>query len=247
MPSILYSSFFAVCTRRLRQNTSLLVRTIATIAMLFSSFVLFAHEEGDVILRIGAASVQPDESSSLVSTIATGALPGTAAGVGDNTQLGINVLYMLTDYIGLEVLAATPFEHDITVSGLEQYGFNVTDLGETKHLPPTVSALYFFGNAESTVRPYLGAGLNYTTFFEDSLSEQASAVLGASDLELDDSFGLSLRAGFDWHLNDGWILNASVWNIDIDTDAGFNSTLGRVTADVEIDPWVYMISLGYQF
>ncbi|MCG8415625.1 MAG: outer membrane beta-barrel protein, partial [Pseudomonadales bacterium] len=216
-------------------------------AVLLSSSTLFAHEEGDIILRIGAASVQPDESSSLISTTATGALAGTAAGVGNSTQLGINVVYMLTDSWGLEVLAATPFEHDITVSGLEQYGFSVSDLGETKHLPPTVSALYFFGDSQSMIRPYLGAGLNYTTFFEDSLSAQASSVLGASDLELDDSFGLSLRAGIDWHLGDQWILNTSVWNIDIDTDAGFNSALGRVTADVEIDPWVYMISLGYQF
>jgi outer membrane protein len=43
------------------------------------------------------------------------------------------------------------------------------------------------------------------------------------------------------------MLNASMWKIDIDTDASFNSALGKVTADVDIDPWVYMLSLGYRF
>jgi outer membrane protein len=58
---------------------------------------------------------------------------------------------------------------------------------------------------------------------------------------------LSVRAGVDWELNDTWILNASFWRIDIDTDATFNSALGTVQATVDIDPFVYMMSLGYKF
>jgi outer membrane protein len=191
--------------------------------------------------------VAPDESSSLVTTTATGALAGTSVGVGNDTQLGLNLVYMYTDSLAFEVLAATPFEHDLSVAGLSQYGFSTTDLGSTKHLPPTVSALYFFGESSSTFRPYVGLGLNYTTFFQESLSSQAVAELAASNLEIDDSFGLSFRAGLDWQLDDTWTLDASVWNVSIEADASFDSALGRVNATVDIDPWVYMISLGRTF
>jgi outer membrane protein len=224
-----------------------LVRTIAGTVILTLGSPALAHEAGDFILRLGTATVEPDESSSVVTTAATGALAATAVGVGNNTQLGINFVYMYTDSIAVEVLAATPFQHDLSVSGLSQYGFATTDLGDTKHLPPTVSALYYFGTSQSSVRPYIGAGVNYTTFFSESLSSQARTELAASSLDIDDSFGLSFRAGLDFQLNDKWLINASVWNIDIDADASFNSALGKVTADVEIDPWVYMVSLGYKF
>lgn len=206
-----------------------------------------AHEKGDLILRLGATTVEPDESSSLISTDATGVLAGTKTGVGNNTQLGLNLVYMLSDNIGLELLAATPFEHDLTAKGLSQYGFATTDLGSTDQLPPTLTANYFFGNSSSVVRPYVGIGVNYTTFFDKSLSSQARSELGASSLDLDDSYGISYRAGLDWSLNDKWLLNASVWNIDIDTDASFSSALGRVRVGADIDPWVYMISLGFKY
>ncbi len=222
------------------------VNTAFFLALTFPAVAL-SHEAGDFILRVGAVSVAPDESSSLISTVNTGALAATKAGVGDSTQVGLNFVYMLTDNIGAEVLAATPFEHDLTAAGLDQYGFATRNLGTTDQLPPTLTFNYFLGNSGSAIRPYVGLGVNYTTFFEKSLSSQARNELGASSLDLDDSYGLAYRAGVDWNLTENWMLNASMWKIDIDTDASFNSALGKVTADVDIDPWVYMISLGYRF
>lgn len=219
----------------------------AIFLFLYCPSLVLAHEAGDFILRVGAVTVAPDESSSLISTVNTGALANTKAGVGDNTQIGLNVVYMLTDNIGAEVLAATPFEHDLTAAGLDQYGFATRSLGSTDQLPPTLTLNYFLGNAGSVIRPYLGIGVNYTTFFNKSLSNQTRSELGARSLELDDSYGLAYRAGIDWNLSENWMLNASMWKINIDTDASFNSALGTVSADVDIDPWVYMVSLGYRF
>jgi outer membrane protein len=219
----------------------------ASCLALFLSSSAFGHEAGDLILRVGAISVEPDESSSVISTASTGPLAGTEVGVGNSTQLGLNFVYMATDSLGVELLAATPFEHDLTAKGMDQYGFATTDLGSTHQLPPTLTLNYFFGSSKSAIRPYLGAGVNYTSFFDKSLSSQAQSELGASSLDLDNSWGVAYRAGIDWNLNDNWILNASAWNIDIDTDASFNSALGEVQVDADVDPWVYMISLGYRF
>ncbi len=224
-----------------------LSRAIMGAGLVLATMPALAIEEGDVIVRVGATSVQTAESSSVITTAATGPLASTAAGVGNSTQLGLNLVYMLSDNLGVEVLAATPFEHDLSVSGLSRYGFRTTDLGSTKHLPPTVSALYYFGASSSAVRPYVGLGVNYTFFFQEDLSGSAKTELAGTGLSLDDSWGLSTRAGVDWELGNDWLLNASLWRIDIDTTATLGSALGRVRADVDLDPWVYMVSVGYKF
>ena len=71
--------------------------------------------------------------------------------------------------------------------------------------------------------------------------------LGASNLDVDDSIGLSLQLGVDYQLDDKWLINEAVWNMDIETEASFDSAVGKVKADLDIDPWVYMISVGYKF
>ncbi len=90
---------------------------------LFSTQV-FAHQAGDVIVRAGIAVVAPNESSDPVATFGE-------FQVNSNTQLGINFAYMVTDNIGVELLAATPFEHDVSLAG-------VGKIAETKQLPPTL-------------------------------------------------------------------------------------------------------------
>ncbi len=213
----------------------------------FASFALTsigvgAYEPGDLIVRAGVASVQPNEDSSPL-VVNGSVLPGTGAGVDGDEQLGLTVTYMLTEHMGLGVLAATPFEHDIKARGL---GVNA---GSAKHLPPTVTVQYFPMSAASTIQPYIGLGINYTVFFQEDVDSQLENAIGASgNLSLDDSFGIAGQAGIDWMLSPIWLLNASVWYLDIDTEATFNFTDGsRVTADVDIDPWVYMMGVGYRF
>lgn len=230
------------------RNTSLVVLGAAAIFSAMASPAI-SHEQGDWIVRVGTATVDPSESSSTITTAATGALPGTSAGLDSDTQLGLNIAYMLTDNVAVELLAATPFSHTITAKGLNQYlavdeSFNFAD---TKHLPPTLSVQYYFGDKTSALRPYVGVGINYTVFFEESLSGYSKANLGASNLELDDSIGLAAQAGVDYMLNDKWLINASIWHMDIDTEATFDTALGKGKVDVDIDPWAYMLSVGYKF
>lgn len=200
-----------------------------------------AYEAGDIIIRAGVASVQPDESSSALK-LNGAALGGTSAGVDGDEQLGLTGTYMLTSNIGVGLLAATPFEHDITANGLG------VDAGDTKQLPPTLTLQYFPMESSSALQPYVGIGVNYTAFFDEGVDSELEGVLGSGDLELDDSIGLAAQVGFDYAVDEHWLLNASVWYIDIDTEADFKFASGaRVKADVDIDPWVYMVGLGYKF
>ncbi|MES2817950.1 MAG: OmpW family outer membrane protein [Pseudomonadota bacterium] len=211
-----------------------------------------AHSAGDIIVRGGAATVDPREDSSRISTAATGAIAGTSAGVDSSTQLGLTGTYMLTDHLGIELLAATPFSHDISVSGIDAAlgvasGTFDGRFADAKQLPPTLSLQYYPLDPKSTLQPYVGAGLNYTLFFDEGLTGRQKGN-GFSNLELDNSFGLALQAGMDLMLTDQVLLNAAVWYIDIDTQAtAEHSVLGKVKVDVDIDPWVYMVGLGYTF
>lgn len=203
-----------------------------------------AHQQGDWVVRGGLTTVAPDESSSNI--IAGGTDLGVALNVDNNTQLGINVAYFITDKINVEVLAATPFTHDVNFSVSDPLGTG-NKLGEVTHLPPTVTVNYYFNDASSAFQPYIGAGLNYTIFFDEEFTD-ANEDAGLDDLSLDNSFGLSAQLGMDYQIDKDWHINASVRYIDIDTEASF--TVGGASGsvdDIEIDPWVYTISVGYTF
>lgn len=200
-----------------------------------------AYEAGDLILRAGPATVDPDVASSEIRLSNRG-IPGTGVDVDDNTQLGLTATYMLTDNFGIGVLAATPFEHTVSDVGL-----GVGEIVDLKHLPPTVTFQYFPRASDARFQPYVGVGLNYTTFFDETATAGLNGALGTSTVELSDSVGPAAELGFDYAINDRWILNASAWLVDIATDARIDSPAGVVTVDVDIDPVVYMFGLGYKF
>ena len=122
-----------------------------------------------------------------------------------------------------------------------------SSFADIKHLPPTLSVQYYPMATTSAFQPYVGAGLNYTLFFDEDLTGRQKAN-GFSNLELDDSIGLAFQAGMDYMLTENVLFNAAVWYIDIDTTAtAEHSALGKVKVDVDIDPFVYMVGLGYKF
>jgi len=208
------------------KTLTIAVLTSLGLGMGAASFSAQAIEKGDMFMRFTATQVAPNDDS----TDFTGAA-GVAPEVDDSTTLGLTFVYMLSNNMGLEVLAALPFEHDITVEGMGK-------VGSTKQLPPTVSVQYYFNPAQK-FRPYVGAGLNYTVFFNDTTIPS----LGG-DLELDDSFGLAVQAGFDYDINDKWFLNADVRYINIETTATVEA-IG--SSDVDINPTVISVGVGYKF
>ncbi len=199
-----------------------------------------AYQAGDLILRAGIASVQPNEDSDALSLDGT-QLPGTGAGLNSSEQLGLTLTYMFTPQWGVGVLAATPFEHDIKAKGVG------VDAGSAKHLPPTVTLQYFLLGATSRWQPYVGLGVNYTLFFDEQVDGQLEEMFGPGDLDLDNSWGWAGQVGLDYQIDDHWLVNAAVWYLDIDTDATFKFAANRITADVNIDPRVYMLGVGYRF
>ncbi|WP_438951350.1 OmpW/AlkL family protein [Porticoccus sp.] len=224
---------------------SLAVHVVLSGALLVGTTAAMAYESGDVIVRAGAATVEPNDDSSRLTLNGAG-LTNSRAYVDSDTQLGLTLTYMLTNHLGLGLLAATPFKHDIKAKNLLVPG--KIDAGSTKHLPPTLTLQYFPMDAESKFQPYAGVGINYTKFFEEDVAGELEGVVGASGkLKLDDSWGVVFELGMDYALTDRWVVNAAVWYLDIDTDAKFNFPGAEVKTKVEVDPLVYMVGIGYKF
>jgi len=228
----------------MRLNKSITQVAASVLLATLSSAPVLANQAGDIIVRAGITHVAPASNDSAI--YANSAPLGATASVEDDSQLGLNFVYFYSDKVAVELLAATPFSHDISISD----GTDAANLGSTKHLPPTLSVLYYPNEPSSKWQPYLGAGINYTVFFDDKFNPaQTDSALNLENLNLKNSWGLSAQLGLDYHLEDNWLVNASVRYIDIDTTATFTAVNGTVPGkvDVEIDPWVYTLSLGYKF
>ncbi|MEX2962959.1 OmpW family protein [Microbulbifer sp. TYP-18] len=227
------------------------MKLFAALATLLLSVPTMAYEAGTFIVRGSVATVSPDVSSSSLS-LGGAELPGTAADVDDASALGLTGTYMLSDHFGVEVVAASPFSHGLEVSGLG----DTISLGETSQLPPTVLLQWYPMQPSTSVQPYLGLGVNYTVFFDEEVSGAANRLFGTlgatgnADLSLENSFGLAAEAGVDmaFGADRRWLLNLAVLWVDLDTEAKVSVPgLGNVSADVDVDPLVTMVGLGYRF
>jgi outer membrane protein len=177
----------------------------------------FAQEAGDWTLALGVHNVDPkSDNGSLVG----GALD---VEVDDDVKPTISVEYFVRQNLGIEVLASWPFEHDIAIKGLGR-------VGSTKHLPPTISVQYHFD--AGAVRPFVGAGINYTRFF----SEETTGALAGAEIELDASVGLAAHVGVDFDVGERGAIRLDARWMDIDTDVKLN---GADIGTVEIDPITY--------
>jgi outer membrane protein len=209
------------------------------------SSVALANQAGDFLVRGGITTVIPDTGKTAI--LLNGDDSTMSLTVDDNTQLGLNFVYFYDNNWAFEILAATPFTHDVTIQDKNAVlGVDGALLGKVTQLPPTLSALYYF-DTNSKFKPYLGLGINYTIFFDEKF-ESAPTSLGLTNLELDGSFGLSAQIGADYQLTDKWHINASVRYIDIQSDATFDvggNNIGK--AEIDVDPMVYSLMLGYKF
>ncbi|UUD62974.1 outer membrane beta-barrel protein [Pseudomonas seleniipraecipitans] len=220
------------------------------IALALAAQLAQAHQAGDVLVRAGAITVNPKADSSTVK-VDRGGLAGTDLGgkatMSSDTQLGLNFAYMLTDHVGIELLAATPFEHDVKIKGTALGAAN-GKLGTLKHLPPTLSVVYYPLDSKSAFQPYVGGGINYTWIYDEHVGSRASSA-GFDNFRASNSWGLAWQIGADYMLTDNLLINAQARYIDIDTNAYVDHPgLGvRAKVDVDVDPFVYMVGLGYKF
>lgn len=178
-----------------------------------------AQSAGEMTLGFGLGFVNPKSDN--------GTVAGGATEIDSNARPTVTFEYFIRDNLGVELLAALPFKHDINVGG--------SKVGVTKHLPPTLSLNYHFPTG-GALTPFVGLGVNYTVFFEDR------SPLG--DLKIDNSLGLAAHVGMDYAISEKGALRLDLRYIDIDSDVKLN---GVKVGSVEVDPLVAGVSYVMKF
>lgn len=206
-------------------------RIVLAAALALAASPALAQSAGQWTVGIGAHNVAPKSGNGTLTATPLGNLK---MDIGSNARPTVTAEYFLRDNLGIEVIAALPFQHDISVVG-------VGKVGSTKHLPPTVSLQYHFG--QGAVRPFVGLGVNYTTFF----STKSEGAIAGTDLELSDSWGLAGHVGVDFKVSEKGAIRIDYRKIDIDTNVKLNGAKLGTSNTVNIDPSVYGVAYVLTF
>jgi outer membrane protein len=208
-----------------------LLATVMSACLLGAAFVpVAASAEGQSpwLVRLRGLDVVPHESA-------------TISAIGGDVSINTKIVpeadfsYFFTDNIAAELILATS-KHNITAVGTS---LGNVDVGSVWLLPPTLTLQYHF-MPDQTVRPYVGAGVNYTIFY------RSHAAGGAvTNVDYSNSFGPAVQAGVDVMLDQHWLINFDVKKIWIGTNARLNG--GAIEAKTKIDPWIFGVGVGYRF
>jgi outer membrane protein len=121
----------------------------------------------------------------------------------------------------------------------QDVSYNGTGVGALKMMPVTFNLQYHFTDLGAW-KPYVGAGFNYTYFYENDLGNNAGASVN------NDSWGGALQAGFDYQFQRNWYFNADVKYLWINNDVRLNATGGDISS-LDIDPWLFGVGIRYRF
>ncbi|MFV0238171.1 MAG: OmpW/AlkL family protein, partial [Flavobacteriales bacterium] len=190
-------------------------------------------QAGDWLIRLRATGVIPNTSSTIEAI-------GGQADVSGAAIPELDFTYFITNRFAVELILGTS-KHDVRALGTAVGDLN---LGEIRVLPPTLTFQYHHPALQGKIKPYLGAGVNYTVFYD------AEAGPGLNSVDYDNSFGFAAQAGMDIFASDKYFLNFDVKKIWLNTNVTVDATdaLGAVVgADVDLDPWVVSFGIGRKF
>lgn len=183
------------------------------------------------MIRVRAIDVVPNASSSTIT-----GLGGEVTDINSSIVPELDISYFFSKHVSTELILATS-NHDVTATGT---AIGNVDLGNVSVLPPTLTLQYHFF-PDSLVSPYIGAGVNYTAFYDVDSGPVADSV------QYTNSFGPALQIGADIFLNDNWLINIDVKQLFVQTDATVNVGSASYTTNVDINPTVYGVGIGYRF
>lgn len=209
------------------------VQTLAlAMAWLLSAGAAQAQEN---IVKFGVAQYTTHSRTNGVTGI--GVPPGADAETGDATTLVLVYERMLTPHLGAEIALGIPPKIKARATG--SVAFLGDDVLSARNVSPSVFLVYHFGAPGERLRPYAGAGINYTKF-----TDIQSRL--ASDVEMSDSVGWAVQAGLDYALNKEWGLFASVSALKVRSKVvASGATVLQTTIDFR--PVVYSFGAAYRF
>jgi outer membrane protein len=214
-------------SKRITTSTAKAATATALAALILTGIAMnsaAAQEQSPWMVRVRAVHLDPADKSAPLGGIGA----ADRITVSDKTIPEVDVSYFFTPNLAAELVLTYPQKHDVYLDG--------ANIGSFKHLPPSLLVQYHF-MPEKTLKPYVGAGINYTTLSKVRL------LGGAGSLE-HDSVGLVLQAGVDYAIDKQWSLNVDIKKAQIRSDVIVG---GAAVSRVKVDPLMIGVGVGYRF
>ncbi|MEM8617349.1 MAG: OmpW family outer membrane protein [Pseudomonadota bacterium] len=186
----------------------------------------FSSLDNPWYIRARLIGVIPDEDGS------SGDIGSGEPDIDDAYVPEVDITYFFTKNIAAELILATA-KHDVKWKNPD------VDLGSVWLLPPTLTLQYHF-TPDRQVRPYVGAGVNYTFFYNVDDGD-------AANVDYDNNIGFALQAGVDYEFRPNWTVNVDVKKLWLNTDVEVDLGATTADADVDIDPLIVGVGIGYKF
>lgn len=199
------------------------ITTLATLAAALGAPLLAQAQEGPWLVRVRALHL---DSANKDST-------GLGLSVNNKTFPELDISYFFAPNLAAELILTYPQKHRLYSNGAE--------IGSLKHLPPTLTLQYHF-NPSASLRPYVGAGLNYTNFSSVHFAPAVQAALQPSIKR--NSWGLAWQVGADMELTKGTYLNFDLKKLALDTTVYAN---GASAGKFKVNPVLASVGLGWRF
>ena len=198
--------------------SSKLLRPVAVAVLAALAAAPMAAEAQNWVIGARALYVSPNVSTSI-----------NGLGVDSAWWAELDFTYYITKNIALELIAGAN-KHEVTLNG--------ANLGSVGVLPPTLTVQYHW-NDLGAFQPYVGAGINYTYFYDSDLADNTLHIK-------DSSWGGALQVGTDYEIAKNWYLNADIKYVWMSTDVYVNST-GANLGSLDINPWIFGVGVRYRF
>lgn len=147
----------------------------------------------------------------------------------------LDITYYFTDNIAAELILGTTYANingSGSISGLGK-------VGKTWILPPTLTLQYHFTNF-GAFKPYVGAGVNYTIFYNQDAGS-------ADHLKVKNTFGGALQIGFDYMIDEHWGVNFDVKKLFLEPKFDVTVDGAAMTGKAKLNPWLIGTGITYRF
>lgn len=126
--------------------------------------------------------------------------------------------------------------------------YNGQTIATARWFSPSLLAEYEFGDANSRLRPYVGAGVNYTKFLaRQSTAAGDAASGGPTSITLPAALGPAATVGLSYEITDRWHVYASYSAAIVDTKLTADTGGILRTSQIQFFPMTLVFSAGYSF
>lgn len=213
-----------------------------------------AQQAGDNLINAGWAHLGLNQSSEPLK-LGTFTVPNSGAHVSNADTLLLSFTHFFTDNVAVTADLGIPPKFKLNGSGsLNGLG----QLGTATQWSPAMLVKYYFGDANSQFRPYVGAGATYVWYSNIKLSSSLTGLLGGGDpgastsADLSSSFAPVANVGMAYNFDKNWSANVSLSYVPLKTKADLSThhsdgTTSHATTKITLNPLVSVLSVGYKF